>query len=88
MKFILGVIIGAVVGSYLASSMTEEQRTKVGAGARKAVGLVRQSKVVTSVTDNASKVTDEVTGRVTDAVDAAGDKVVDAVSADDSTPVS
>ncbi len=73
---------------YLLMHMTEEQRTKVGGAAGKAVGTVKQSKVVTAVTDNASKVTDEVSDRVADAVDAAGDKVADAVSADDSTTVS
>ena len=88
MKLILGIIIGVAVGGYLASNMTEEQRTKVGGAAGKAVGTAKQSKVVTAVTDNASKVTDEVSDRVADAVDAAGDKVADAVSADDSTTVS
>ena len=88
MKFILGIIIGVALGGYLASNMTEEQRIKVGGVAGRAAGSVKQSKVVTAVTDNASKVTDEVTDRVADAVDAAGDKVADVVSADDSSTVS
>mgnify|MGYP001825444645 FL=1 len=85
MKFILGVIIGIAVGGYLASNMTEEQRTKVGDAAGKAAGTVKQSKVVSAVADNAAKVTDTVSDRAADAVDAAGDKVADAVSADDAT---
>ena len=88
MKFILGIIIGIAVGGYLASNMTDEQRTKIGEAAGKAGGSVKQSKLGAAVADNAAKVTDTVSERAADAVDTAGDKVADAVSADDDASVS
>jgi uncharacterized membrane protein len=88
MKLILGFFAGVAVGGYLASNMTELQRTKVGNVAGRAAGTVTRSKIVTAVTDNASKVTDEVSERVADAVDTAGDKIADTISADGASAVS
>ena len=85
MKLFLGFITGVAVGGYLASNMTDKQRSKVGRVAGRAAGTVTQSKLVAAVTDNASKVTDEVTDRVAGVVDQAGDKIADTIAADNST---
>lgn len=82
MKFFLGIIIGLGLGGYLASNMTEQQRAKVGAASQRAASTVKDSKVVTAVSENASKVTDEVTDRVAGKVDDVGGRVAATVSAD------
>ncbi|WP_040495038.1 hypothetical protein [Ilumatobacter nonamiensis] len=83
MKLLIGFIAGVAVGGYLASNMTDEQRSKVGGLAGDAASTVTQSKVGSAVADNASKVSDKVTGRVAGVVDTAGDKLADTIDSDD-----
>ncbi len=85
MKFLIGFITGVAVGGYLASNMTEQQRSKVADVAGRASGTVTQSKVGTAVADNASKVTGQVSERVAKVVDNAGDKITETVAADETS---
>jgi hypothetical protein len=85
MKFLIGFITGVAVGGYLASNMTEQQRSKVADVAGRATGTVTQSKVGTAVADNASKVTGQVSDRVAKVVDNAGDKITETVGADETS---
>jgi hypothetical protein len=80
MKFLFGFITGVAVGGYLASNMTEQQRSKVADVAGKATGSVTQSKVGSAVAENASKVSGQVSDRVAKVVDNAGDKITETVS--------
>ncbi len=82
MKLLFGFIMGIIVGGYLATNMTEQQRSKVGDMANKAAGTVSQSKVGSAVADNAAKVTNKVGDRVVEEVDSAGEKAADSVESD------
>jgi len=83
MKFLFGFITGVAVGGYLASNMTEQQRSKVADAAGRATGTVTQSRVGSAVVDNASKVTGQVSERVAKVVDNAGDKITETVGSDE-----
>lgn len=82
MKFMLGFITGVAVGGYVASTMTDEQRARAVESANATSARVKDSRVVSSITDNVGKVGDATTERVTDAVDAAGDAAAGAVATD------
>jgi hypothetical protein len=88
MKMTLVFTVGVGVGIYLASQMTEQQRSRVtartSAVARRATVKVKESPVASSVGENAAKITGAFSDRVTDVVDAAGDVTADAIApADD-----
>ncbi len=86
MKLMIGFVAGVAVGGYLASQMSEDQRSQVAArtsGAMRQAGdRVKESGVGQAVADNASKVTTAASDRVTGVVDSAGDSVADAVGPD------
>lgn len=79
MKFSVGFIAGAIVGGYIATNLTEQQRADLSDRAASAVGKVRESTVGRAVTSNATDVGDAASERVADAVDTAGTKLADAV---------
>jgi hypothetical protein len=82
MKLMIGFIAGVVVGGYLATNTTEEQRAKASDAASKATQRVQQSTVGRSVAENVSRVTSAASDRTADAVDAAGDTITGAIEPD------
>lgn len=83
MKFSTGFIAGAVVGGYLIYNMTPQQRERVASQASSAVGKVRSSSVVTSISSNIGDVVGATSDRVAGVVDSAGSAIADTVGPDD-----
>lgn len=82
MKLMIGFIAGVVVGGYLATNTTEEQRAKASDAASKAAHRVQESAVGKSVATNVSRVGGAVSDRAADAVDSAGDAIAEVVEPD------
>ena len=82
MKFFFGLITGLVVGGFVATNSSEQQRRRARAATAGVVRRVKQTQVGQAVDDNASKVMSTAGGRVADAVDTAGDTVSSAIAPD------
>jgi hypothetical protein len=92
MKMTFVFTAGVGVGIYLASQMTEQQRSRLTSGAseaaRRAREKVKESPLASSIGDNASKITSAVSERVTEVVDAAGEATADVIApADDAAAI-
>lgn len=83
MKFIIGLLTGALLGGYIMNNLTEEQRASVAKKTASTVDKVKKSNVVSTVADNVADVSGAAGQRVADVVDAAGDKVTDVIAPDE-----
>lgn len=81
MKFIMGFIAGLTVGTILASTPADQQRTRAAEAAARATRRVQDSRVGRAVSSNASQVSNAVDGRAADAVDHIGDSLTDTIRA-------
>ena len=82
MKFFFGLITGLVVGGFVATNSSEQQRRRARAATSGVVRRVMPTQVGQAVDDNASKVMSTAGGRVADAVDTVGDTVSSAIAPD------
>ena len=83
MKLFLGFIMGAIVGGFVVSNSTEQQRRKANVAATDMARRLKDSRVGQAVDQNTSKVTSSASERVAGAVDTVGDTLADAIGTDE-----
>jgi hypothetical protein len=82
MKLFIGFIAGFVVGGFVVSNTTEQQRRKAREAAADTSRRLKESRVGRAVDDNASKVVSTAGERVAETVDSVGDSLSGAIGSD------
>lgn len=86
MKMMIGFSAGVATGMYIATKMSDRQRTQLAertaSALRRTTHSVKESTVGESIASNAAKVTNAASERVAEAVDTVGTRAATAVDPD------
>jgi surface antigen len=84
MKTFLALITGAVIGGYVVSKLTPDQRRDAAQAATKAASKARSTQVGEAIVDGVSHISEAAGERVSSVVSASSEAIADTVAPDGS----